>query len=375
MIKCVIWDIDNTLLDGVYLESGPTWPRPDPVQLGILRELGSRGIVHALASRNPPEAAEYVSRVTGHEFAAAECGWGPKSGAVTAIIARLGLAADAVAFVDDELIERAEVTAALPGVLVLAAEDMPDAAGWPEFSPAAVTAEGRRRGEMYAQRRRRQEEARVFGGSRDEFLRHSQTRVVIAPAAAADLPRLHELSERTRQFNSAGAAIPEPELADLLAQAGRELITVRLSDRFGDDGIVGACAIDTGRAVDTGLAWRVPVLLMSCRAMGRGVIDALLAWLCRAAAGAGASAVEIPCLVTERNVPLRLALAAAGFRSAGPPPDSPPQHGPPQHGPPQHGPPQHGPAMFARQLDGPAAAPPGLALPELPDWATAKDQP
>jgi methoxymalonate biosynthesis protein len=354
MIKCVIWDIDNTLLDGVYLESGPAWPEPDPVQLGILRELSRRGIVHALASRNPPEAAEYVSRVTGHEFAAAECGWGPKSGAVTAIIARLGLAADAVAFVDDELIERAEVAAALPGVLVLAAEDMPDAAGWPEFSPAVVTAEARRRGEMYAQRRRRQEEARAFGGSRDEFLRYSQTRVVITPATAADLPRLHELSERTRQFNSVGAAVPEPELAALLGESGRRLITVRLSDRFGDDGIVGGCVIDTGSAP---AAWRVPLLLMSCRAMGRGVIDALLAWLCRAAARAGVTAVKVPCPVTERNLPLRLALAAAGFRSADPPaPDSP--------------------AIFARRLDGQAPALPALpALPGLPDWATAPDQP
>ncbi len=368
MIKCVIWDIDNTLLDGVYLESGPTRPQPDPVQLGILRELGSRGIVHALASRNPPEAAEYVSRVTGHDFAAAECGWGPKSGAVTAILEQLGLAADAVAFVDDELMERAEVAAALPGVLVLAAEDMPDAAGWPEFSPAVVTAEASRRGEMYAQRRRRQEEASAFGGSRDEFLRHSQTRLVIAPATAADLPRLRELSERTRQFNSAGTAMPESELTALLSQADRKLITVRLSDRFGDDGIVGACVIAAGPAdeaesaggSDRPVAWRVPLLLMSCRAMGRGVIDALLAWLCRSAARARATAVEVPCLVTERNVPLRLALAAAGFRSAGPPPDGLPPDGPfPDR-----------PAIFARRLDGPAPA-----LPELPDWATAPDQP
>ena len=345
MIKCVIWDIDNTLLDGVYLESGPARPQPDPAQLGILRELSRRGIVHALASRNPPEAAEYTGRVTGHEFAAAECGWGAKSGAVTAIIDRLGLAAEAVAFVDDELIERAEVAAAVPGVLVLAAEDMPDAAGWPEFSPAVVTAEARRRGEMYAQRRRRQEEARAFGGNRDEFLRCSQTRVVIDPATAADLPRLHELAERTRQFNSIGAAVPEPELAALLGRPDRKLVTVRLSDRFGDDGLVGACAIEYAPA-----AWRVPLLLMSCRAMGRGVIDALLAWLCRAAARAGAPAVELPCLLTERNVPLRLALAAAGFRSADPPPE--------------------GPALFSRRVDGPESE-----LPVLPDWATAPDRP
>jgi methoxymalonate biosynthesis protein len=342
MIKCVIWDIDNTLLDGVYLESGPQRPRPDPVMIGVLRELSGRGIIHALASRNPPEAAEYVALVTGQTFAAAECGWGPKSEAVRRVVSELGLAPDAVAFVDDDLLERAEVSHALPEMLVLSPEDASDAAGWPQFSPAVMTAEAVRRGEMYAERRRRQEEARAFGGSRDEFLRYCGTRVVIARAAAADVPRLHELSERTHQFNSAGSGLSEARLAGLLGSAAHRVITVRLSDRFGDDGIVGGCVIDTSRAD----GWSVRLLMMSCRAIGRGVVDALLAWLCQAAQRAGAGTVQVPCLITPRNVPLRIALAAAGFRA-----DS-------------------ADAVFARQLAGPHAGP----LPALPSWATAAEE-
>ena len=184
MIKCVIWDIDNTLLAGTYLEAAGPPPPPDPGLLAVARELDGRGIVHALASKNPPEAADYVARATGLPFAAAECGWGRKSEAIGRIIDDLGLAADAVAFVDDEMLERAEVAAALPDVLVLTPEDAAEAASWPEFSPAVITAEGRRRGEMYAQRRRRQEEARAFGGSRDDFLAYAGTEVLIAPAAA-----------------------------------------------------------------------------------------------------------------------------------------------------------------------------------------------
>jgi len=345
MIKCVIWDIDNTLLAGVYLESGQQPPPPDPAMLGVLRELGGRGIIHALASRNPPEAAEYVARVTGISFAAAECGWDPKSEAIGRITGQLGLAADAMAFVDDDLLERAEVSFALPEVLVLSPEDACDAAGWPEFSPAVVTAEARRRGEMYAQRRRRQEEARAFGGSRDEFLRYCGTRVVIARAAAADVPRLHELSERTHQFNSAGAGLGQDRLAGLLDSAAHQVMIVALSDRFGDDGLVGGCIIETGSAA----AWSVALLMMSCRAIGRGVVDALLAWLCQAAARAGARTVQVPCLVTARNVPLRIALASAGLRAdtGARAPDAA--------------------VIFARQLTAP---PP---LPALPDWASAPE--
>ena len=247
MIKCVIWDIDNTLLTGVYLESPDQPPPADPAMAGVLAELSSRGIIHALASRNPPEAAGYAAAAVGHEFAAAECGWGRKSDAIRSILTELGLTPDAAAFVDDEAHERAEVSFALPDLLVLSGEDMADAAGWPEFGPAVVTPEARRRGAMYAQRRRRQEEARGFGGSREEFLRYCGTAITIAWAQPPDVPRLHELSVRTHQFNSTGAQVSEAALSALLGRAGSRVATVGLSDRFGDDGLVGGCVIDTGR--------------------------------------------------------------------------------------------------------------------------------
>lgn len=352
MIKCVVWDIDNTLLTAVYLESGDQLPEPDPELLGVLRELARRGILNAIASRNPPAAARYVAKVTGADFAAEECGWGSKAEAITRIAAELSLAPDAIAFVDDDMLERAEVAAALPEVLVLTPEDAVEAPGWPAFSPAVITDEARRRGELYAQRRQRQAEAASFGGSRDEFLRRIGTRITIALAAEADLPRLHELSVRTHQLNSGGEEFTEADLAGDFADPGAAVYTLRLTDNFGDDGLVGAAILtgndEGGDAVGlvsgaVGVC-RVPLVMMSCRALGRGALDALLAWLCRAAAAMGGTELQVPCLVTERNVPMRLALAAAGLRAA-----------PCSVGP-------DGRAIFVRSLTG--------TLPRLTDWAT-----
>lgn len=343
MVKCVIWDLDNTLLSGVYLESGQQPPPPDPAMTAVAAELGSRGIIHAVASRNPPEAARYAAAATGLQWAAAECGWGSKSDSVRRIVVNLGLAPEAVAFVDDDPYERAEVSSAVPQVLVLSPEDMADAAGWPEFSPATVTAEARRRGEMYAQRRRRQEEARAFAGSRADFLRYCATDLRIARALPADVPRLRELSVRTHQFNTRGEAVPEPELGRLVGSPAHRVAAVRLSDRFGDDGLVGASVTEPG----PGGAWTVTLLMMSCRAMGRGVIEALLAWLTRSAARAGAASLTVPCLVSQRNVPLRLALAGAGLRAAG------------------GGSPAEPVARFTRTLSGP--------LPPVPGWVTVQE--
>jgi methoxymalonate biosynthesis protein len=345
MIKCVVWDIDNTLLDGVFLESPDQPPVPDAGLLAAARELSGRGILQALASRNPPEAARYVEQATGLQFAAAELGWDSKADAVGRIAASLDIGADAIAFVDDDMLERAEVAAALPEVLVLTPEDAAQAPDWPDFSPPVLTAEGRRRGEMYQARLRRQAEAASFGGGRDEFLRHAGTRISIASARPQDVPRLHELSVRTHQLNSGGAALSEDDLRALLGADGHEVVTAALADNYGDDGLVGGAIIERNGPGP----WLVPVVMVSCRALGRGVLDALLAWMCGAAAASGASSLAVPCLVTGRNVPMRLALAAAGLR-ADPGAVSP-----------------DGRAVFSRSLDGP--------LPELPAFVSVPGGP
>ena len=342
LVKCVVWDIDNTLLDGVYLESAGEPPPANRVMTGVLRELAGRGIVQALASRNPPEAAQYVRAVTGADFAAAECGWGSKAEAITRIVADLDIPPDALAFVDDDMLERAEVAAELPDVLVLTPEDAAEAVGWPQFSPAVITDEARRRGQLYAERRRRQEAASVFGGSRDEFLRHVGTRITIGLAEPGDVPRLHELTVRTHQLNSGGEPMTEEDLAGLLGSPEHEVATLRLADDFGDDGLVGGAIL--ARTGD--FSCTVPLIMMSCRALGRGALDALLAWTCLTAAHAGATELAVPCLVTDRNVPMRLALAAAGLRAE---PGSVSADGR---------------ALYTRSLTG--------SLPELPEWVTVE---
>lgn len=340
MIKCVIWDLDNTLLAGVYLEDER--PRADPLLADVLNQLSSRGILQAIASKNPPDAASYATRLLGHEFAAVRCDWGAKSAAVRSIVAELGLEPKEAAFVDDDAMERAEVSFALPDLLVLEPRDMGDAASWPQFRPPVITDEARRRGELYLQRRARHEEAKAFGGSAAEFLRHSRTAVRIAAAGVGDLARLHELSLRTHQFNSSGVEVTAEDFSDLLRAHDQRVITVRLSDKFGDDGIVGGCVIATAQ-------WRMPLLMMSCRALGRGVMDALLTWACRMAADAGASQLAVPCVINSRNVPLRVALTSAGFRASGDASNSGQAKMPRT-------------ADYVRRLDQP--------LPDLPEWVT-----
>ena len=102
VVKCVVWDVDHTLLDGVFLEADGEPPGADPAMVAVLAELSRRGILHAIASRNPPAVVEHVARVTGAAFVAAECGWDAKSDAIGRIADTLGIGTDAIAFVDDD---------------------------------------------------------------------------------------------------------------------------------------------------------------------------------------------------------------------------------------------------------------------------------
>ncbi len=349
----MVWDLDGTLLDGTYLESAGQRPGARAESAQVLTELAGRGILHAIASRNPPEAAAYAQELLGHSFAAVHCGWDAKSAAISAIMAELGLSADEVAFVDDDALQRAEVSFTLPDVLVLDPPELAEAASWPQFSPSVSTDEARRRGELYAQRRARADVARAFGGSVAEFLEYCGTRVRIEFAGSADATRLHELSVRTHQFNSAGEPMSEAEFARLIdaRTAGYRVVTVRLSDKFGDDGLVGGLVV-----ADRPGGWELPLVMMSCRALGRGVIDALLTWACQAARDSGARSVSAPCVINDRNVPLRIALTGAGFRAAAADAASTEAAGP---GPGARS------ARYTRTLDEPVH--------ELPRWVTGPE--
>ena len=341
LVKVVVWDLDGTVWPGVALESAAP-PVPFPAAVSALDTLAARGILVSVASRNPAEVGELVESLLPARFVAPQYGFGRKVDALRRIADELDVRLDALAFVDDDPMERADVERTLPEVLVLAPDEVPDALSWPELDPGPVTAAAAGRLESYRQRERRRAARAGFGGSEVDFLRWCALRATVRPATAADADRLVELARRTTQYNSTGADLPVGPA-----------VVLELTDRFGADGLVGLAAV--GPAAPTGSAptvappnsraasapvdpapavlpaagpaagppatsdgreWTVPLLAVSCRAGGRGAVPVLLAAVARSAAAAGATRLLVPCRLTERNVPVRLGLKQAGFTAA-----------------------------------------------------------
>jgi FkbH-like protein len=311
-VKCVVWDLDDTVWPGAAIESDEV-PEPHERVLALLDALEARGIVSSVASRGDPSLTPLVTAHPrlGGRFVAPRVGWEEKSGSIERIAATLGVDLDAVAFVDEDPFERAGVAHALPMVLVLSVADLESALSGGRFTRGRLTDEGRRRAAMYREEERRREVAAGFAGGRTDFLRSCEMRLDVGAAATAELDRLVELGERTHRLNSAARRAGRDDVLRWLADGG--LFRARLADRFGDYGLVGMVAVDRPAGATD---WRVDLLAVSCRVEGRGVPAALLRWTMDEARRAGATGLRALYRANGRNVRLVLLLRQLGFRRA-----------------------------------------------------------
>jgi FkbH-like protein len=271
IIKCLVWDLDNTLWQGTLLEGDPCQLRPEAAEL--LCTLDERGVLNSIASRNhPPTALARLAALGVDEyFLCPVIGWGAKSEALRRIAGQLNIGLDALAFVDDEAFERAEVAEACPEVLVLDAADLAPIAARAEFNPTFITDESRRRRHMYLAEQQRSEAEQAFSGPSETFLLSLGMKLRIAPAGAEDLARCHELTIRTNQLNTTGRPYHYDELDRLRRAADQRLLVAELEDRFGSYGKIGLALIECRDE-----AWAIRLLLMSCRVMSLGVGTVLI---------------------------------------------------------------------------------------------------
>jgi FkbH-like protein len=307
-VKCVVWDLDNTLWDGVLLEGDGVRPRPAAV--AAIRALDGRGILHSVASRNDADAALAQLEAFGLAdlFLHPQISWGPKSEAVAEIARALNIGLDAIAFVDDQEFELEEVAFALPDVLCVPTSAVDEILDAPEFSPRFVTDESRQRRAMYRSAIQRDRAELGFGGTGEDFLRTLDMKLTIAPAAAEDLKRAEELTLRTNQLNSTGVTYSYEDLQAFRTSSDHLLLVASLRDRFGSYGKIGLALADT-----SGERWRLKLLLMSCRVMSRGVGTVMLGQIVRLAREQGRE-LEAEFIDTGRNRMMYVTYRFLGFR-------------------------------------------------------------
>ncbi len=274
-VKCVVWDLDNTLWNGILVEDGPEKLTLKRGIREIIEELDRRGILQSVATKNHfDEALTMLKRLGMDEFfLAPQISWMPKSDSIEQIARRLNIGINSMLFIDDSEFERRQVSAVLPDVRTFDASRYMEILDLDECK-VPVTAESRERRKMYRVEAQRQDVAASFADDYIAFLKHCDIRLNIRPMIEENLERVHELTQRTNQMNFSGNRYDRSVLKDILGTPYLDTYVLEVEDRFGAYGVVGFSIVDS----------RLPLmtdLMFSCRIQSKRVEHAFLCYLIR----------------------------------------------------------------------------------------------
>jgi FkbH-like protein len=273
-VKCVVWDLDDTLWQGVLLESDEVQLKPKIKD--IIAGLDARGILQSIASKNNYPDVMNKLREFGIEqyFLYPEIHWNPKSDSILNIQKNLNIGLETILFIDDQAFERDEVFSSLPEVETVDAREYGNLLVRERLNPKYITSDSARRRLMYLEDMQRHQDEVAYKGPREEFLASLQLRFVIAEAGEEDLKRAEELTLRTNQLNTTGRTYDYEALRSIIASDTHKLYVCELTDKYGSYGKIGLALIEIEPA-----HWRLKLLLMSCRVMSRSVGSVFLSFI------------------------------------------------------------------------------------------------
>jgi FkbH-like protein len=257
-IKLVIWDLDDTFWRGT-LSDGEVTAIDDNVRL--VKVLTDRGIVNSICSKNDYGKAK--AKLAGFGvwdyFVFPSIDWTNKGGRVKKIIDDMQLRPANVLFVDDNVNNLNEAEFACGGLQTATPDKLPELV-------KAAALEGK---DDISHARLQQYKvleqkaiAKTAYDSNEDFLYQSEIKVEMIEDCSDVLERMHEMIHRNNQLNFTKDRITREESDTLFMDKSVRSGYVKVTDKYGDHGIVGCYAVKDGRAVQ---------FVFSCRVLGMGV--------------------------------------------------------------------------------------------------------
>ena len=325
--KCLVLDLDNTLWGGVVGDDGIEGIRigeGDAVSEAYkefqhyLLKLKQRGILLCVCSKN--EEAIALEAFESHpemvlkreDFLVFNANWVPKPQNIIQIAKQLNIGLDSLVFIDDNPAEREQVRQRLPEVKVVELGD--DPADYPRLieeacllEVTAISAEDRQRSVQYQQNIER-EQLRGTLTDPKAFLATLSQKAVVHPFDQKHLERITQLINKTNQFNLTTMRMSRSQVDQMMRRDNVLTAYLRLSDRFGDNGLV---SVFSAHREDAELV--IDLWLMSCRVIQRGAEQLLCNHAVDQARVVGVSALRGTYIPTAKNGLVRDHYESLGF--------------------------------------------------------------
>jgi len=273
-VKCVVWDLDNTVWNGILSEGDDVQLKPGIVE--IFKALDRYGVLQSIASKNNESDVLHKLQFfnISHYFLYPQINWNAKSGSIGVIREKLNIGMDTFLFVDDQPFERDEVRAAISDIECVDAKEYSALLNHPRIASIKLTDDARFRRQRYQEDQKRDKEMADFKGPPEAFLATLNMKFKITHSEPEDLFRAEELTERTNQLNSTGVTYNREELEFFMNSETHDLLVCELKDKYGSYGKIGLTLVEHADNVDV-----IKLLLMSCRTASRGAGSVLLNFL------------------------------------------------------------------------------------------------
>jgi len=313
--KVAVLDLDNTLWGGVVgddgldgVEIGTTSARGEAFRhfQEYLLSLSKRGILLAVCSKNDYDVAmkaflehpEMVLRCD--DIVSYRINWNPKSDNIREIAQELNLGLDSLVFMDDNIAEIEIVRQFVPEVACIwMGEDPSKFASMVQesrlFEVRTLTSNDLERTTQYQSEKARQE-LQSRATDMPAYLASLEMEAKTQAFSVSDVPRISQLINKSNQFNLTTIRRTESQVKDVISDPLKIGLTVRLSDRFGDHGLIGILICDIKTHVLNVETW-----IMSCRVLKRQVEDLMLNCVFELAADRGCDAVVGKYVATAKN--------------------------------------------------------------------------
>lgn len=315
-VKCVAWDLDNTLWKGILSETDD----PNLLELrdgvkDLILNLDKRGVVQTIVSKNDYNLAwKQIERLGLDDyFLYPAINWGQKSNNLQKIAKELNINIDTFAVIDDSVFEREEIISHVPQIRVYDEKIIKGLLALPEFD-LPVTEEAGHRREMYQTEARRKQIQASYDGGYLDFIKSCEMVIEIGKADETSPEdvyyRCYELVSRTNQLNISGHKYSKEDFAIHYKDPQKEHIYFNCRDKYGGYGIVGYVAFNVANAVV-----KIDELAVSCRVAQKHVEYTILSWIARNYAPDGE--IKIMFIKTGKNTPMFNALTDIGFLDIG----------------------------------------------------------
>lgn len=286
--KALVLDLDNTLWGGVVGDDGV-----EGIEIGhetsmgqvysefqeYLKELKDMGIMLNVDSKNDMENAiaglkHPEGTLCPEDFIVIKANWESKDRNFAEISQELNILPESMVFIDDNPAEREIVRAQIPEAVVPEigkVEDyirVIDRSGF--FEVTNFSEEDFKRNAMYQENIKRRELQHSFADY-EEYLKSLEMKAVIRDFDKIYLSRIAQLTNKSNQFNLTTKRFSEAEIESIVHKQEYIRLYGKLSDKFGDNGVI---TVVLGRQEEAVL--HIELWLMSCRVLKRGMEDAVL---------------------------------------------------------------------------------------------------